>query len=172
LYAVLGQAVAADARSRKDDVVVSGPHPYGLDDLDQVHPVSLGKAAPFIQKGQNGGPIGIFHDLARLGLDRPVEHGEGKLFHVEHIAQKSHHLGARLGVDPGADPPEIADRGHVLAPGHDPLVGVGEEGLGGSVGGVENQNLGNTEPRSCGTTGKTETRKYETARPQKNWGSC
>ena len=39
-------------------------------------------------KGQDGGPVGIFDDLAGFALDGPVEHGQGKFFDVEHVREK------------------------------------------------------------------------------------
>ena len=82
---VLGKAVAADAGTGKNHVGVGGPHLDGLHDLDEVHPVFLGKPAPFVQEGQNGGPVGIFHDLAGFAFNGTIQDGQGKLINIQDI---------------------------------------------------------------------------------------
>ena len=94
--AVLGQAVAADARPGKNHVGVGRPHLDGLDHLDQVDAVALGEQAPFVHEGQDRGAIGVLDDLAGFALDGPVEHGQGKLVDVEHLRQKRHDPFARF----------------------------------------------------------------------------
>jgi len=128
--AVLGQAVAADARAREDHVGVRGPHPDGADDLDQVHPVLLAEGAPLVQEGQDGGAVAVLHDLGRLALNGPVEHGERELLHVEHLGEELLHPGPALVVDAAAHTPEVADGPHVVPARHDPLVAVSQQRLG------------------------------------------
>ena len=77
--AVLGQAVAADARAGEDDVGVGGPHLDGLDHLDQVHAVALGKTGSTRPESQDRGAVGVLDDLAGLAFDGPVEHRQREL---------------------------------------------------------------------------------------------
>ncbi|OPY89882.1 MAG: hypothetical protein A4E72_00913 [Syntrophus sp. PtaU1.Bin208] len=129
--AVFRQAVAPDARAGENHVVVGGTHLDGLDDLDEVHAVAFGKDAPLIQKGQEGRPERVFHDLAGFAFDGPVQHRQGEFFDIQDIREEpGHPLPGRI-VHPAADPPEIADGGHVLPAGHDPFKGMSQQGLGG-----------------------------------------
>ncbi len=106
---------------------MGGPDLDGLDHLDQVHPVAFGKQAPLVHEGQDRRPVGVFHDLAGLAFDGPVENREREILHVQHFGEKPHHPLAGLGIDAAADPPEIPDRGDVILAGHDPFEGVGEQ---------------------------------------------
>ncbi len=126
---VLGQAVAADPRAGEDHVGMGGPDPDRLDHLDEVHPVSLGEEAPFVKVGENRRPVRVLHDFAGLALQGPVEDGEGEFFHVQNFREKSNHPLLRFLVNAAAHPPEVPDGRNVIPAGHDPLEGVGDEGL-------------------------------------------
>jgi hypothetical protein len=127
--AVLGQAVAADARAGEDHVAVGRAHLDRVDDLDQVDAVALGEQAPLVQEGQDRRPVGVLDDLGGLRLDRPVHHRQRELLGVEHLAQELLDPLARLGVAAGADAPEVADRGHVVAARHHALEAVASSGV-------------------------------------------
>ena len=126
---VLGEAVAADPRAGEDHVAVGRADLDRLDHLDQVHAVALRKEAPFVQEGEDRRPVGVLHDLAGFALDRAVQDGQGKLLHVQDLGEEGPDPFAGGVVDPAADPPEVPDGGHVLPARHDPLIGVGEEGV-------------------------------------------
>ncbi len=135
--AVLGQAVAADARSGEDHIAVRGPHLDCLDDLDQVHAVPLGEQAPLVEEGQDGRPVGVLDDLGGFRLDGPVHHGQRELLGVQDFAEELFDPLTCFRVAAGADPPEVADRGDVLPPRHHPLETVGQQRLGGDPPGGE-----------------------------------
>ena len=88
--AVLGQAVAADARAGEHHVAVGRPHLDGLDHLDDVDAVALGEQAPLVEEGEDRGAVAVLDDLGRLRLDGPVEHGERELVGVEDLVQELH----------------------------------------------------------------------------------
>ena len=78
--AVLGQAVAADARAGEDQVVVGGPGlRMALITFTRSTPLRLGEGGPLVHEGQQGGPEAVLHDLGGLALDGPVQHGEREL---------------------------------------------------------------------------------------------
>ena len=80
---IFGQAVAPDTRAREYDVAVCGPDLNGLDHLDKVHAISLGKQAPLVKKRQNSGPEAVFHDFCRLRLNGPIQHGKGIFISID-----------------------------------------------------------------------------------------
>jgi len=126
--AVLGEAVAANTGAGEDHVAVGRAHLDGVDHLDEIDAVALGKQAPLVQIGEDGGAVAVLHNLGRLAFDGPVEHGERKVDGIEHLVEELLHPDAGDVVAAGADPPEVADGGDVLLAGHHPLVGVGQNG--------------------------------------------
>ena len=81
--AVFGQAIAADARAGKNHVGVRRPDLDGLDHLGDIDAVAFGEHAPFVQKRQCRGAIGILDDLAGFAFDGPVQDGQGKFFDIQ-----------------------------------------------------------------------------------------
>ena len=118
--AILGEAVAADPRTGEDHVGMGGADLDRLDHLDQVHAVSLGKEAPFVEEGQDRRPVGVLDDLAGLAFDRAVQDRQGKFLDVQDLGEELHNFFFRRLVDPAADPPEVPDGGDVLPLRHDP----------------------------------------------------
>ncbi len=55
--AVFWQAIAADSGAGEDDIAVGRPHFNGIDDLDEVHAIALGKQAPFVEESQDCGAV-------------------------------------------------------------------------------------------------------------------
>ena len=100
-----------------------------FDYLNQVHAVALREEAPFVQEGEDRGPVGVLDDLARFALYGTVENRQGELLDIDDFGEELHDLFFRRLVDPTADPPEVADGGDIVPSGHHPLVGVGKEGL-------------------------------------------
>ena len=125
--AVLGQAVAPYPGAGKDHVAVGRAHLDGLDHLADVDAVALGEERPLVEEGQDGGAVGVFDDLGRLRLDGPVEDGQGEFFRMDDLVEELLDAGAGLGIDAAADAPEIADGSHILAAGHDPFIGMGQQ---------------------------------------------
>ena len=126
---ILRKTVTADARSRENNIGMGGAHADRLQHLDEVHPVSFRKEAPFVQISKDGRPVGIFHNFAGFAFDGPVQDRERKFFYVQNLGEENSNLFPGLFIDPAADPPEIADRGNVLFPGHDPFEGMRQEGF-------------------------------------------
>lgn len=126
---VLGQAVAADSGAGEDHVGVRRADLDGLDDLDEVHTVALGKEAPFVQKGQDRCPVGILNDLAGFAFDGAVQDGQRVFFDIEDLREKFGNPCTCGFVDAAADTPKVPDGGDVFPARHNPLIGVGQEGL-------------------------------------------
>ncbi len=126
---VFGQAVAADARAGENHIAVGGPHPDGVDHLDEIDAVLFTEVAPLVHKGQDGGPEAVFNDFGGLAFDRPVQNRERKLLHVEHIGEKPLHSGFALRIDAAAYAPEVPDGLHVILAGHDPFIAVRKKRL-------------------------------------------
>ena len=89
-----------------------------VDDLDQVDAVALGEQAPLVEEREDGGAVGVLDDLCRLRFDRAVHHGQRELVRVEDLAEELSTRASRLVVAAGADAPEVADGGDVVAAGH------------------------------------------------------
>lgn len=122
--AIFGQTIAPDSRSRENNVAMGKPYLDGLDNLDQIHAVTLGKEAPLIQIGQNGGAVGVLHDLGGLALNGAVHHGQWELFGIQHFMQELFHTLTGFIIASCTYPPEIADAGHIILPRHHPLKAV------------------------------------------------
>ncbi len=127
---VLGEAVPAYAGAGEDHVRVRGTDPDGVDHLFEIHAVALGEHRPLVHERQYRRPVAVLDYLGGFGLDRAVQDGERIVLHVQNVRQEGDDPLPRLGSDAAADPPEVPDRGHVVPPGHDPLVAVGEERIG------------------------------------------
>ena len=133
--AVLGEAVAADAGAGEDHVGMGGADLDRFDYFQDIHAVALGEETPFVEEGEDRGPVGVLDDLAGLALDGAVQDGEGVFLDVQDLGEEAGDPGAGGGVGAAADAPEIPDGGDVFPARHDALVGVGEERLGGDEGG-------------------------------------
>ena len=71
---IFREAVSSDSGTGEDHIRVGGPHLDRIYYLYEVYTVAFGKEAPFMEIGKYRGAIGVFHDLAGLTLNRPVEY--------------------------------------------------------------------------------------------------
>ncbi len=122
---IFGQAVASDARAWEDNIAVGGPNLNGLDHLDQVHAVALGKQAPLVEKGQNRGPEAIFNYFCRLRFDGSIQHIQGVLVGIDHLIQKRYDPLGGFRANATTNAPKVPNAGDIVLARHHPLKAVG-----------------------------------------------
>src|SRR5690554_8033052 len=60
---IFWKTIPANSRTRENNVTVSRPHFYCIDNFNEINPVTFCKYAPFIKKCKYGCPVGIFYYL-------------------------------------------------------------------------------------------------------------
>src|ERR1039458_4105303 len=128
--AVFRQAIAANARPRKDEVGVRGPHLDRFNDLLQIDLVPLGEQGPFIEESEDSGAVAVFDDLGGLGFDGAVQNGEREFIGVQHLVEELGDKFAGGFVDAAAHAPEVPNGGDVILAGHDAFVTMRQQRLG------------------------------------------
>ena len=123
--AILGQAIAADSGAGEYHIIVSGPHFYGLNDLNQVNSVALRKQAPFIEKSKQRRPERVFDDFGCLRFDGSIHNRQREIFGIENFVQEFFDSGSCFFVAARTYPPEVPYRRDIMSAGHNAFEAVG-----------------------------------------------